>query len=56
MKTQTVLIIRKVECRCPECNEITEGYLGDPRGGVYECEWCDAKFEIHKEADLEFEG
>lgn len=54
----TCLIASEVKVRCPHCQEINDGFCGDPRGAEEEftCEWCNKTYTIHKEADIEMEG
>ncbi|AUS01965.1 hypothetical protein NVP3058O_047 [Vibrio phage 3.058.O._10N.286.46.B8] len=54
----TCLIASEVKVRCPHCQEINDGFCGDPRGADEEftCEWCEKTYTIHKEADIEMEG
>lgn len=52
----TCLIAPEVKVRCPHCEEIQDGFIGDPRGGTFECDSCEKEYTIHKEADIEMEG
>ena len=38
---------------CPHCGKTQRGWVGDPRGGVHECDACNKEYKIHKEADIE---
>lgn len=52
-KKVTSLIAWEVKCRCPHCDEVVEGFVGDPRGATdIECDYCRRKFDIHEEADV----
>lgn len=55
MQEATTIIAIDIAVRCPHCGERTTGYLSDPRGEEFECEFCDKEFKIHKEADIEME-
>lgn len=53
MNEVTELWTREVYCRCPNCGEILSAYVGDPRGGDDQCEYCGALFVIHEDADVD---
>ena len=53
MKEATSMTAKEVTVECPHCDEMTEGYIGDPRGTEVECEHCSQAFKIQPEADIE---
>jgi len=37
---------------CPHCGFMNEGFLGDPRGGRYDCDDCKEPFRISDNAEV----
>lgn len=44
----------EVTVQCPHCDEVQRGFIGNPAGGEFKCEFCGVKYKIHPEADIEF--
>lgn len=44
----------EVAVRCPHCESIQRGFIGNPAGRKFECEDCGLEYKIHPEADIEF--
>lgn len=44
----------QVTVRCPHCDEMQSGFLGNPAGHTFECDHCQLPYKIHPEADIEF--
>ena len=51
----SVFYAREIYCYCPHCSERIDGWWGDPRGEETTCEYCGKAFNIHNDADVEFE-
>lgn len=54
MKTVTEMHTTEVKLNCPYCNEEQEGFISNPRGGVFECDHCEKEYQVHSEADIEY--
>lgn len=37
---------------CPNCGEDQEGFMGDPRGGEFECEDCDMDYTVPEDSEI----
>lgn len=42
-----------VRVTCPSCGTTVEGFIGDPRGGEYDCEECGRRFQVHPDAEID---
>ena len=51
MKEVTTLIVNEVSVKCPNCDEIIDGWMVDPRGETDTCDYCEKEYKIHKDAD-----
>lgn len=49
----TELRVTEDKLACPHCGELQDGFYGDCRGEVFECEDCGKEYKIHSEADFE---
>lgn len=43
-----------VQVECPQCCEAVDGFINDPRGGVFECDQCGERFSIDENATVKF--
>lgn len=51
----TCLIATKVMVHCPVCGELNDGFIDNPSGHKFECDFCGVEFLVHQEADIEYE-
>lgn len=54
MKECTELKAMEIATICPYCQETNDGWAVDPRGKEDECEFCNKKYKIHSDADIEY--
>lgn len=54
MKEVTNIYATSVYVICPHCNKRVDGWLCNPAGCETTCDFCDKKFKIHKESDIEY--
>lgn len=53
MKTQTMIVATQYKIECPHCNKLQDGFFGDVRGEIFDCEDCNKPFKVHADADVE---
>jgi predicted RNA-binding Zn-ribbon protein involved in translation (DUF1610 family) len=46
MKKVTEINATMITFDCPSCGATQEGFLSDPRGGLYKCEECGCEYEV----------
>ncbi|BCL74141.1 hypothetical protein TUMSATVNIG1_61250 (plasmid) [Vibrio nigripulchritudo] len=52
-KIQSQMYTTQVELRCPHCDEIEDGFVGNPAGLEFTCDSCNEPYLVHPEADIE---
>ena len=52
MEIVTIIEVRDVVVICPNCKNILDGFIRDPRGDEVECHYCGDTFKIHADADI----
>ena len=53
MKEVSLFIARDIYCLCPYCNEIVDGWFGDPRDEETKCDWCGREFKVAEDIDID---
>lgn len=54
IKEVTTLFTTEIHFRCPYCDEVQEGWVGDPSGKDHKCEECGNTYRVNPEADIEY--
>jgi hypothetical protein len=55
MKQVTELLAKKISLKCPNCHEELDGFMADPRGSTFDCEYCLEDFFVDDQADIEMQ-
>jgi len=55
LKVTTTMYTSKVRVLCPHCGAVEDGFIGNPAGKEFECDSCKQPYQIHPEADVEFQ-
>lgn len=55
LKESTIIRAITVETQCPHCNKWNSGWIGNPRGHIDTCEYCDKVYKVHPDADVEID-
>jgi len=43
----------EVKAQCPYCKKWLDGWIGDPRGQIGDCEFCGKKFKVADDIDID---
>lgn len=51
----TEIIITVCSVKCPHCGELNGGWLGDPTGESFICDYCGHEFLVSRNAEIKFQ-